>query len=90
MIKSQEPGRVLVSTVLACKIVPKIDILSAKANRAKFLRSHVSFEAEDAWQLKVLTGRSRENGVVFKDFNFALKPQNQCLLPTYDFHWLVA
>lgn len=90
MIESEVFGGELVATILAGEVVADINIFSAEPNSARGPWSYVSFQSEDARQLKTCPGGSGKHGVIFQDLHLVLEPQDQGLLPTHNSHRLIA
>ena len=80
----------LLPTVLAGIVIADVDIFSAEAHVAFVALTDVVFQSENARQLKIRPYGSSENGMILKDLDFSLKPQDEGLLPTHDPHRLVA
>ena len=90
MVQSQVLGAISIAAVLAGEVISKVDVFTAKPDYAVGPGAHIAFKPHDAWYLKATANRAREYIVIFNDFDFALEPENQCLLPAHNFHWFVA
>src|ERR1035437_1199736 len=76
--------------VLAGEAIAPINILSRKFQTRGFPGIDVFFKAHDAWEAETCGGTARREGMILKNFDFALEPQQKRSLPAHEFYRLVA
>lgn len=80
----------MLTTILASEVVATIDIFATELHARKAPLIHIALQSQNAWNLKFRTRAASHFSVIFDDFDFALKPEDQGALPAHHFDGLVA